>query len=373
MSLSSICLNRFLLVAAGILSLAASAGAKETTFSPSREGRFVIAVLPVENLSGQAAPLRTIRETLIRQLRGKGFTVLPEEVLEGFIARNRVRYTGGVDESLAQALKSQTGADGFLVTSLELYGETAPPKAALLSRLVAAGETPRIEWTDAAGLAGDDAPGLLSLGLIEDMREIVEMAAARLAGSLAGHFGRPAGEDAAPSKFRPKAAYRSPALETGRKYTVAVVPFFNTSERKNAGEIVALHFVNRLKKAGTVEVLEPGVIRNAFLTSRIIMEEGLSLPQADALFAALDADCILTGKILDYRDYQGVHGKPKVNFSAQLIERRSRQVLWSSVSHNEGDDGVFFFDWGRVNTAHALASRMVRFVIADIFSERGVR
>jgi hypothetical protein len=63
---------------------------------------------------------------------------------------------------------------------------------------------------------------------------------------------------------------------------------------------------------------------------------------------------------LDYQDYRGAFGAPKVDFSVLLIERKSRKVVYSSFSHNEGDDGVFFFDWGRVNTAHAMASQMAR-------------
>ena len=42
---------------------------------------------------------------------------------------------------------------------------------------------------------------------------------------------------------------------------------------------------------------------------------------------------------------------------------KTRQIVWSSSSYNEGDDGVFFFDLGKVNTAHGMASGMVRSVV----------
>jgi hypothetical protein len=76
----------------------------------------------------------------------------------------------------------------------------------------------------------------------------------------------------------------------------------------------------------------------------------------------LNADLILSGDVTDYEDYQGIWGKPKVSFSAQLIEKKSREVVWSSYSYNEGDDGVFFFDLGRVNTASVMVSQMVRWI-----------
>ncbi len=31
---------------------------------------------------------------------------------------------------------------------------------------------------------------------------------------------------------------------------------------------------------------------------------------------------------------------------------KTRQIVWTSASYNEGDDGVFFFNLGKVNTAH---------------------
>jgi hypothetical protein len=92
-----------------------------------------------------------------------------------------------------------------------------------------------------------------------------------------------------------------------------------------------------------------GVVRQAFLEMRIILDQGVSLVNAESVAGLLNADLILAGDVTDYEDYQGVWGKPKVSFSAQLIERESREVVWSSNSYNEGDEGVFFFDLGKVN------------------------
>jgi TolB-like protein len=151
---------------------------------------------------------------------------------------------------------------------------------------------------------------------------------------------------------------------------VAVIPFFNRSERKFAGEILVLHFIRQLKRFENVEVIEPGMVRQELLNMRIIMQDGVSLAHADAIFAALNADLLVSGRVIDYQDYQGVWGKPKVDFSATVIERKSREVVWSSNSYNEGDDRVFFFDRGKVNTAHAMTSQMVRLVAKMIIALR---
>ena len=122
--------------------------------------------------------------------------------------------------------------------------------------------------------------------------------------------------------------------------------------------MLVLQFVRALHGLQNFEVIEPGLVREAFLNLRIIMDEGVSLEDAQALFAVSGADLVLGGEVLDYQDYEGPVGTAKVNFSVQLIERENRMVVWSSESYNQGDDGVFFFDLGKVNTAHAMAIRM---------------
>jgi TolB-like protein len=322
-----------------------------------------IAVFPIENLSGTAAPLREIRQIFVEGLKKQGIRVLEDDTFEKFMARHRIRYTGGLDEDTARSFKEEVGTEGVLIISLESYSETNPPKISLLSRLVSTGDPPAILWMDGVSLAGDDSPGILGVGLIEDPGALREKALKSVLGSLVRYLStRTEGKevDRAKKKFKPKIAYRSSAFDLNRKYRVAVAPFFNRSERKYAGEILVLHFIRQLKGFENFEVIEPGMVRQELLNSRIIMQDGISLADADALFAGLNADLLVSGRVMDYQDYQGAWGKPKVDFSSMVIERKSREVVWSSDSHNEGDDRVFFFDWGRVNTAHAMASQMVQ-------------
>ena len=322
-----------------------------------------IAVFPIENLSGTAAPLREIRQVFVEGLKKQEIAVLEDDTFEKFMARHRIRYTGGLDEDTARSFKKEVGTEGVLIISLESYSETSPPKISLLSRLVSTGDPPAILWMEGVGLAGDDSQGILGVGLIEDPGALREKALKSVLGSLVRYLStRTEGKevDRAKKKFKPKIAYRSSAFDLNRKYRVAVAPFFNRSERKYAGEILVLHFIRQLKGFENFEVIEPGRVRQELLNSRIIMQDGISLADADALFAGLNADLLVSGRVMDYQDYQGALGKPKVDFSSMVIERKSREVVWSSDSHNEGDDGVFFFDRGRVNTAHAMASQMVQ-------------
>jgi TolB-like protein len=331
--------------------------------------RLKIAVFPVYNLSGSAAPLAAINLQMIEALKDAQATFIESDVFDSVVTRHRIRYLGGIDQPIAQVMRQEAGADGVLITTLELYSETIPPKIALTSRLVSTRNPLEILWTDGVGLAGDDAPGLLAHALVVDPQKLLLRAVQRLAISLtdflSGQVNR-ADQRTPKKKFSPEIIYRKKILAADNTHTVAVVPFFNPGARSFAGEILALHFIRELWALGNFKAIEPGVLRQQLLKSRIIMNSGISLPDADVIAHYLEADFILNGKVIDYQDYQGYSGKAKVDFSAQLIERVSREVVWSVKSYHQGDDGVFFFDWGRVNTAYALAADMVQLALRTI-------
>jgi len=331
-----------------------------------------IVVLPIENLSGTAAPIKDIKESLIKNFKIHGLSIFENEELEKFMARNRVRYTGGIDAATAEAFKKEIGVDAVLITSVELYNETDPSKIALICRLVSTGSNPVILWMDSVGLSGDDLPGILGLGLIEDPHLLMEKATESLAASLrrylAGNI-EMAGVKKSKKIFNPKVFYNIPFLSPDNRYTVAVIPFFNDSTRKNAGEIIMLHFVMQMMKQKNYNIIEPGIIRQELLKMRLIMNVGISLSDADLILSDLNADLMLSGRIMSYDDYIGFFGKAKVDFSAQLLSKMERKIVWRSKSFNEGDDRVFLFDWGKVNTASVMASEMVRIAVESMVKQ----
>jgi hypothetical protein len=357
------------------LLLPASAGQGEVPRGAAavreRPGR--VAIFPVENLTGRTAPLGEIRAMLADRLRSRGFPVLDEASLNRVVTRHRIRYTAGLDRDVAHALKAEAGVEAVLIPTLELYDEANPPKVAMFCRLVATGDQPAVVWIDGAGQSGDDAPGLLGLGLVEDPFALLARVVDSLAASLARHRletdDRSSGAKA-DRKFQPKLLYRSDLLDAAKPYSIAVLPFFNKTDRKYAGEIMALHMIRNLMTFRNFEIVEPGVVRQELLRFRIIMSDGVSLPETDTILDAVNADLVLNGEVLEYRDYRGPEGVAKVDFSVLFIERKARRVVFSSYSQNRSDDGVFFFDLGRVNTAHAMASRMARTIGERMGGER---
>ena len=326
----------------------------------------LIAVLPFENLSAGPAPLKEMRASLVERLRKLGVKMLGEEELLALMARLRIRYVGGVDEQMAETIRREAGVGAVLITSLELYSAQAPPKVAIVSRLASTEPHSIVIWADSVSLSGYDAPGFLGLGLVEDMEKLMPMALDRLTSSLASYLlsgNPPMSVRRAQPRFRPRGLYRSPRLNEGRRYSIAVLPVVNHSFRKNAGELLAGVLIEQLTKTEGFEVLEPGMVRDELLRYRVVAPEGASLDAADLLFDKLNVDLLLTGKVMDYDDTRGTGGVPQVTFFVQVIERQSKEVVWASHSTNLGSEGVFFFNVGEVTTAHALALMMAENVV----------
>ena len=327
----------------------------------------LIAVMPAQNLTGMALPVKEFKGSFVDAMKSKGLRVLGEDALENFMEKHRVRYTGGLTSELGEAFLEETGVGAVLFLSMELYDDTVPPKTALVARLVSTGKKTAVLWMDSAAMAGNDAPGFLLLGLINDPRVLWGKAKDQVVNSLTAYLSGKTTREVrkAQKKFRPKSFLGTPPKPPDGKetFSVAVLPFRNDSTRRNAGEILALLFVKELSKREDIDVVEPGEVIQTLLRSRTIMEGGLSLPQADILKAALNVDLVLTGIVMEYQDYIGGWGSPTVEFSTRVFDMKTRQIVWSSSSYNQGDDGVFFFNLGKVNTAQGMASGMARSVV----------
>jgi len=347
-----------------LLSLSSQTFAAAVSLENSRPR---VAVYIPQNLSGRPVPLRELREALSTSIASSGIPVLDEASLNRFMARHRIRYSGGIDRESASFLKNEEKIDAVLLTTIELYDENYPPKIGILSRLVSTAEGMEILWMESVALAGDDSPGILGLGLISDPAALRKKAVQSLVDSLKLHLsGEKAETKPVNRRYAPRYFYRADGFPGDRKYTVGVVPFLNASDRKYAGEIIVLHFLTELARDGRFTVIEPGVARQQLLNMRIIMAEGMTLLDADHITLSLGADLVFSGNVLVYEDFSGPEGAPKIDFSVVAIERMTKKMVLSSKSYNRGDDGVFFFDRGKVNTAGRLASFMVRSLVGEV-------
>ena len=391
-----------------------------------------IAVFPVENLSGTPVPLKELNSELHAALKRNRVPIIEATAVDGFIESHRVRYLGGIDEITAAKLSAEIGADAVLISTIELYNEVSPPKYSMISRLVSLKGVPEIVWMESVGMAGDDAPGILGLGLIEDQKVLRNKGLGVIGASLKRHFSDPpvrkqrvsartkreeeiftlkdlvediksekrtltdpsdlqarawlakkpytveemlqeSKTKGGPflSRYNPLGWYSSGDQLVEEERAIAIIPFFNRSTRKHAAELQVLHLAKQLVKNGSFKVLELGVIRDKLLNMHIIMNDGISIPSLDLVSISLEADLLLNGVVFDYLDTVGYGSYPKINFSMQMFDRDNKKILWSSHSHNQGNDGVYFFEYGSISTAGSLADLMNRALVLKLVEHAG--
>lgn len=322
-----------------------------------------IALFPMANLAGTAAPVREIQGALEGSLRARGLDLVPRDRLEQFLARHRVRWTSGIDSDVGRAAKEELGVDYVLVSSLDLYASIGVPRLAMAMRLVTASEDPEIRWIDADARAGDDHPGLFGLGLVSSVKVLEERAIAALTGSLVASLGgRPLPAGGCAPASGPRILFRSRQPLRVERPRVAILPFRDETPRSDAGEIVSFQLLRWLVRAPGIRVVEPGVVRGTLLRSRIVMEGGVNHEAARVAFGALGADAVISGTVHIFEELP----VPRVELSALALATWDNRVVWNSTSHGRGDDGVFFFDAGRVTTTDALACSLVRGLAAEL-------
>ena len=161
---TSSCHSQLLVVLLGLLLCAGCAGSRVGVKpeEAAARGKYRIAVFPIENLSGSKAPLKELRQELTEKVKAAGFDLVSESSLNQFMARHRIRYIGGIDEESAQAVADEERADAVLISSLEYYADSFPPKMAITARLVSTGVNPEILWMESVALTGMMHRGFLT-------------------------------------------------------------------------------------------------------------------------------------------------------------------------------------------------------------------
>jgi TolB-like protein len=330
-----------------------------------------IALFPPQNLSGRPARAKELEQALEKALRSRGIDVVAGDAVRRALAAQRIRYTGGLDRASARAVRDGTGADAVLIPSIQLDDPAYPPRLALDARLVTAGDPPLIVWEDGVARGGSDSPGFLNLSLTRTMDVLQGQVLNQLADSLASFLqgngpARPACGD-----IKPRVAHRAKGLDKPTVKTVAVLPFTNQTERRNAGDAVELEIVRQLVATGKFRVVEPGTVRAEMLAGRVTLAGGVSLDAANLMGSALGADVLVGGAVRDYQDPPAQAGPPQVEVGVQAIDARTGDVLWWSSSRSRGDDGVVLFGLGRVSTATELACGVARGIAERMAGGRG--
>ena len=160
------------------------------------------------------------------------------------------------------------------------------------------------------------------------------------------------------------AAGKNDSVSASVKKKIAILPFYNISDKRDAGKMIANNFVTEIFLADRYKVEEPGNILQFMLHENISVIGEMGIDRIKILGRRLRVDGVLVGVVEEFDD--GLRNAPKVTITARLVESESGTIVWSKQVSRSGDDYIIAFDVGKVRSANALAQKVVREMIKTI-------
>jgi len=148
---------------------------------------------------------------------------------------------------------------------------------------------------------------------------------------------------------------------------IAVLPFYNGSTTKAAGEIVTKAFIEELYDSGKFEIEFPGNVKKFIIGERIIIRKGIGADHIKLVGERLNVDAIIIGCVKKYESEGKKNAQiPVISVDARMIYADSCSILWLGDNYRRGDDYETFFGIGRIRSLADLSRRVVKELIDTI-------
>jgi len=131
--------------------------------------------------------------------------------------------------------------------------------------------------------------------------------------------------------------YYDPNMDFAAVKTVAVMPFANLTNDKQAGERVRDVFTNILLSTGEIYALPPGEVARGFLRAGIADPTAPSAEEIVKLAGITRVDAVFTGVLREYGEIRsGTASGNIISLSLQMIEAQTGKVVWTASSTKGG-------------------------------------
>jgi TolB-like protein len=131
--------------------------------------------------------------------------------------------------------------------------------------------------------------------------------------------------------------YTHPNMDLGALKTVAVLPFENLTQERNAGDKVQKVLTTELLALGTFDVVEPGAVAKVLRGERVETPEGLAPADLKRIGEQLKAEALFSGTVVDFADNRsGSTPSPEVTIQLRLVETQSGVTVWSVSKTRSG-------------------------------------
>lgn len=336
-----------------VLALPALASATE----PGAPVRVV--VLPFENLAAETAVFRSVMPLVEKGLAARGYEVVGGAQVEDYLEKQRIRYLDSLEPYQIQGMLTELDADRVLVGAVLFVARQANPSVALIARMVD-GER-RVQWADFASVGSHDTKGLLGLGVLRKLDDIVPLAVDKLLQSMPE-----AGEASRREATRSRASFKKPrAYRTTRKLgdkpVLALMPLENATEVPGASRVVEALLLRRVEGLPALGVVETADLRRAFRRERVWPSKWTGSDQIERLSQRVGTTYFVRGAIQRIDEVAGSTGVtvPDVEIYLSVIDSETGRVVWSSTHQRRGDDYEGFFLSGVIRTWPELADQVL--------------
>lgn len=139
-----------------------------------------VAILPFINYTDNPEAPERVEVYIRKELARKGIQVVDNREVEDFLARKRIRYTGGITRLNAREMGKTLRADAILVGSVDLFADIGGEVYSGVSLRLVSTVDGSIVWANSLSYSGRDFEGILGLGLITSLDTLTQKVVAGL-------------------------------------------------------------------------------------------------------------------------------------------------------------------------------------------------
>lgn len=146
---------------------------------------------------------------------------------------------------------------------------------------------------------------------------------------------------------------------------IAILPFRNFSETKEAGKIITAIISTELYKTGFFNIIEPGEINRVMTAYKIWDTNSMGTREFEIIRKELGADGIVTGLVHEY----SISANPKIGITARMINCRTGTILWICSISRSGSQNSTVFDIGRISNISELSIITISQIVQSILND----
>jgi hypothetical protein len=162
--------------------------------------------------------------------------------------------------------------------------------------------------------------------------------------------------------------YHDPEMDFSTLRTIAVMPFANLTNDKQAGQRVRDTFMTSLMSTGVVYVIPAGEIDRGIIRIKLANPIFPSSEDIAKLSSIVKADAVITGVVREFgvvRSGQASAGV--ISMSMQMTESQSRKVVWTASTTQGGISTLDRLFGGGGRPMNEVTEQAVNDIIEKLF------